>query len=220
MALNASTVKNENTGVRQEPLEAGNYPARVVQVIDLGLQPQQPYKGQEKAPAHEIMLTYEFGTEFIKDENGEDVEDKPRWLSETFPLRKYPEADKAKSTKRIDAIDPKGIHNGNFAAFVGAPCTVTIVNNVSKTNGNVYNNVGNVTPPMKGMNIPELKNPPKVFDLDDPDLEIFGSLPEWLQEKIKSNLNYQGSPLQRALSGDTEAPEKNEEEDDEIEKAW
>lgn len=219
MSLNAGKIKHENQGPKQEPLEAGNYPARVVQIIDLGLQPQQPYQGQEKAPAHEIMLTYEFGTEFIKDEEGNEVKDKPRWLSETFPIRKYPEADKAKSTKRIDAIDPKGAHKGNFAAFVEAPVTVTVVNNVSKKTGTVYNNVGNVTPPMKGMVIPELVNPPKVFDLDEPDLEIFGSLPQWLQDKIKENLTYQGSKLQRKLEGNVAAQDDNEQEE-ENDKDW
>jgi len=201
LALNASRIKQESKFKRAEPLDAGNYPARVVQVIDFGLQPQQPYKGEEKAPAHEVMLTYEFGMEFLKDENGEDDKNKPRWLSETFPIRKYPEADKAKSTKRIDAIDPKGVHRGNFAAFATLPVTVTVVNNVSKANGNVYNNVGNVTPPMKGMVIPDLVNEPKVFDLDNPDMTIFGSFPEWIQEKLKSNLNFRGSILEAALGG-------------------
>jgi hypothetical protein len=37
--------------------------------------------------------------------------------------------------------------------------------------------------------------------LDEPDLEIFESLPEWLQDKIKGNLNYAGSALQAALGG-------------------
>ena len=57
-----------------ELLEANNYPARVVQVIDLGLQAQRPYQGKDKPPAYEIMLTYELGTEFMRDED----EIKPR----------------------------------------------------------------------------------------------------------------------------------------------
>jgi len=51
-----------------------------------------------------------------------------------------------------------------------------------------------------------LKKEPKVFVLDEPDLEVFNSLPDWLQDKLKSNLEYQGSKLQALLSGDTAEP--------------
>ncbi len=55
----------------------------------------------------------------------------------------------------------------------------------------------------------ELKNPSSVFLLDDPDMELFNKLPKWIQEKIQSNLNYAGSPLEAALKG--KAPEKKQE---------
>src|SRR3546814_6949836 len=55
LGLNA---KNAAGAARNyEPLPAGTYPARLVQVVDLGLQPQRPYQGQEKSPAQEIMQT-------------------------------------------------------------------------------------------------------------------------------------------------------------------
>ena len=208
MALNASKVKSSAAPKNFTPLEAGNYLARLVQVIDLGMQEQRPYQGQEKPPAYEVMLTYELGTEFVKDENGNDQEDKPRWISETLPLRSL-QQDLAKSTKRIKALDPKMACAGDLAAMVGLPCTVTVVTNPDKKDPTkVYTNVGNVTPPMKGIPVPELVNEAKVFDLDEPDMEIFGSLPEWLQDKIKGNLEFQGSNLQKVLGG---APAKAEE---------
>jgi len=48
---------------------------------------------------------------------------------------------------------------------------------------------------------PDLVNDGKVFDIDSPDLDVFLSLPQWLQEKIQGNLDYEGSVLQEALSG-------------------
>ncbi len=204
MSLDASKIKgNGSNGPKADPLDNGNYAARVVQVIDLGIQKQRPFKGEPKAPAHCILLTYELGTEFLKDEEGNDRPDKPRWQTEDFPLHSL-QADRAKSTKRANAIDPNGITHGNFAKMVGAPCTVTLVQD-KKPDGKVWVNIGNVTPPMKGFNVPPLVNPPKVFDLDEPDLEVFLSLPEWLQDKIKSNLNYNGSKLQ-GLLGDKSEP--------------
>jgi len=193
--------------VEQDELAVDSYPCRVAQVIDLGLQTRDSWnqalnggKGgfevdTDKAPAPKIMLTYEFTTEFMKDEAGNDVEDKPRWMSEDFHV--FPlDNDLASSTKRYKGIDPHNIHKGNFAALANEPCTVTI-----GKKGNGKSKIGAVSPIMKGFVPAELKNPVKVFDLDNPDLEIFKSLPTWLQEKIQSNLEYAGSPLERLLGG-------------------
>ena len=202
MALNSNKAQPPAGGFkRADPIEAGNYMGRVVQVLDLGLQPQRPYKGEEKPPANEIMLTYELGTEFLKDDDGEDLLDKPRWLSETFPLR-HAKSELAKSTKRMVAFDPKGLLEGDFSQLPSMTCTITVGVWVSKQDDEkTGNNVINITPAMKGFPVPELVNPPKVFDLDEPDMEIFGSLPDWLQGKIKDNLNFAGSALQIALEG-------------------
>ena len=58
-------------------------------------------------------------------------------------------------------------------------------------------------------------NDPKIFDIDEPDMKIFTSLPKWLQDKMKENLNYGGSALEEAVSsykGDTgEEPDKGPE---------
>jgi hypothetical protein len=208
MALNARNVPKVGGGPAQEPIDAGSYPARVVQILDLGVQEQRPYKGEAKPPAHEIMLTYEFADEFMKDENGDDIEDKPRWLSETFPLRNL-DADLATSTKRYKALDPTEAYGGDFTELVETPCTLVIVNNVGtgKNAGKIYNNIQAVSAmrPRDAAKAPELVNPPKVFVLDEPDLEVFKSLPEWLQDKIKGNLDFDGSPLQEALEGGAKA---------------
>lgn len=218
MGLNAKQIKRERTGPKAEPLEPDVYRARLVQVIDLGLQPQRPYQGKEKPPAHEIMLTYEFCDEFMKDENGDDIEDKPRWLSETLPFYGL-FADKAKSTQRYYAFDPDEAFGGDFAKCIGVPVNVTVVNNIS--GDTVYNNVGNVAAMSgkKAAQCPELVNPSKVFDLDNPDMEVFNSLPDWIQEKIKGNLNYQGSPLQKALGGKA-APVKEQKKEESEDAPW
>lgn len=210
MGLNASKVAMpEGNRKRQAGVEAGNYLGRLVQVVDMGLQEQRPYKGEAKPPAHEVMFTYELGTEFMVDEDGNDMEDKPRWLSETFPFHNI-EADLAKSTKRIKAIDPELLHKGNLADMMGMPCTITVINNVNKKDPTkTYVDVGNVTPTMKGIPVPELKNDTRLFELDEPDMEVFESLPQWVQEKLKGNLNFNGSALQAALGikAETHEPE-------------
>ena len=106
MALNAKTASSGG-GMNIEPLEPGTYPARLVQVVDLGVQAQRPYQGKEKDPVQEILLTYEFVDEFLKDEDGNEETDKPRWLSESMPLFNL-SSERAKSTLRYNALDPCG----------------------------------------------------------------------------------------------------------------
>lgn len=207
MALQSALKTEKKSNVKrvaQAELEIDNYPCRVAQVIDLGLHHKDVWddtqkaftKATDKAPVNMLMVTYEFTTEFVKDEEGNDLEDKPRWLSERFPV--YPlDSDLATSTKRYNAFDPgAGKFGGDWARIAGEPCSVSITH---KRSGKAK--IGNVAKPMKGMVVAELKNPIKVLDLAEPDLDVFNSLPDWLQEEIKSNLEFAGSPLEALLAG-------------------
>lgn len=209
MGLNAKKVGGGNAGgnrVVQANIEPGTYPARLVQILDLGLQAQRPYQGKDKPPAQEIMLTYELVDEFMKDEAGNEVKDKPRWISETLPFYGL-FADKAKSTQRYNALDPNGEYDGDFSKAIGQAVNVTIVNNA--VGEKVYDNVATISTmrARDANNCPDLVNPPKLFDLDDPDMDVFNSLPEWLRDKIKGNLNYKGSKLEK-LAGNAAAEPK------------
>ena len=212
MSLNAKKVAGGGNGggkdfVEQQPIEAGVYPARIVQVLDLGLQSQRPYQGKEKPPANEINITYELVDTFMVDKDGNELEDKPRWISEVLPLHNLI-ADKAKSTQRYKAADPDEVFGGDFSKLVGVPVNVSVVHN--QVGDKLYVNVAGIAAmrPKDAAKCPDLVNPPKVFDLDEPDLEIFGSLPQWLQDKIKKNLKYAGSKLQAALDGKPAAQEQ------------
>lgn len=224
MALVAK--KGGNTGgnrVEQPLIEAGVYPARLVQIIDMGVQAQRAYQGKEKPPAQEIMLTYELVDTFCVDENGNELEDKPRWISETLPLYSI-DQDKAKSTQRYFALDPQGEDGGDFSAQIGKPVNITLVHNPYKDK--VYVNVAGIAAmrPRDAQKCPELVNDPKVFDLDAPDMTIFKSLPEWVQEKIKTNLHYQGSKLQAAIGGAPQeqapAPQQQAEDNEDNDAPW
>ena len=205
MGLNAKEKEFAGNGKRieQEAMEAGTYPARLVQVIDLGVQEQQPFKGEPKPPAQEIMTTYEFPDEFIQDEEGNDVEDKPRWLSENFVLHPL-DSDLAKSTKRYYAIDPDCDKGGDWTELLGMPVMVTIVANAGKGKnaGRVFNNIASTSGMRKkeADKLPDLKNPSKVFDQSDlSTAEIFLTLPQYIQDKIKGGLEWDGSAMEKAI---------------------
>ena len=209
--------KQEGTGTTQPLIVAGTYPIRVAQIIDLGVQKQRPYQGKEKPPVQEVMLTYEFLDEFCVDEDGNEDEAKPRWLSETMPLYSL-KADKAKSTNRYLAIDPQLEFDEDFTMLAGGAANATIVHNAGKgaNVGKTYMNIQSLSAmrPKDVANAPDLKNPTKVFVLDEPDLEVFSSLPEWIQDKIKGNLEYQGSVLQKALEGPQSGSDEPQSGDD------
>lgn len=217
MSLNAKESKNKGKGFTVELMDPGTYPARLVLVADLGLQPQREFKGEPKPPAYEILTTYEFLDEFLKDEEGNDDVSKPRWVSESFPLYSI-DSERAKSTKRYIALDPDMRFGGDWSRLVSVPCLVTIVNNPGKGQhaGKVFTNIANVAAmrPKDAAKAPPLVNPSQVFDLDDASVEGFKALPEWIQKKIAASLEFKGSKLDAALGGYTEPQEEDEGSDD------
>jgi hypothetical protein len=223
MSLNAKTVPIGGGGTKQPLLDIGTYPARVVRIVDLGLQNQRPFKGKEKPPAHEVNISYELLDAFMVDEDGKEIEDKPRWIHETFPLHNL-SADLAKSTKRYMALDPDMDYDGDFTKLIGTPCNVTVVHGQGKgaNAGKTYENIGGVSAmrDKDAKRAPALVNEPAVFTLDDPDLEVFNSFPQWLQDKIKTNLEFGGSKLEALLNGGTYEDGASEEVSDEEKEAW
>ena len=223
MSLKAKNIPSTSTGPAQPAIEPGPYPARIAQIIDLGLQTRRAFEGKEKAPAHHIRITYELVDEFMVDEEGEVDEDKPRWVSESLAFFGL-QADNANSTKRYLALDPDEVHEGDFAELAGAACSVNVVQKAGsgKNKDKIYNNVASITPPRKRDldNFPELKNPPVVFTLDEPDFEVFNTLPTWLQDDIKGNLEYAGSALASMLDGGVSpevAPQDSEDKPGDVE---
>lgn len=213
MALNAKNKKGPaGDRVEQADIEEGSYNCRVVEIIEMGLQPQRAHKGKVKPPVDHIRITYELGDEFMVDEDGEEMLDKPRWYSEEMPFYGVG-MDMAKCNKRLKAIDPENKADGDWSKLVGAPVVVTFIVNVKPEK--TYVNVASASV-MKKKDVlkqPKLQNPPKVFDIDDPDMEMFGELPNWLQDKIKGNLNFKGSPLEKAVNGEVVDEEEEVEEE-------
>ena len=207
MSLNSNDLP-AGGGTEFEPMEPGTYPARTVCMIDLGLQDGGSWQDKKKPPVNKIALTYEFVDEWLKDEDGNDMKDKPKWLTEMMPFYSLG-ADKAKSTKRYLALDPKNVHEGDFSMILDVPCMVTVVHNPNKKKpGQVWENIAGVTAMREkdAAKCDPLVNDTLIFDLDDPDVEVFTKLPKFIQAEIKKGLEYEGSKLY-GLLGDESAPE-------------
>lgn len=207
MSLNAKQVP-QNGGKRlTPPLEAGAYPARLVTVTTLGIQEQRAFKGESKPPKLELMLGYELLDEFLKDEDGNDILEKPRWLSETITFSNL-KSEKAKSTLRYYALDPDVKHDGDWGKLLNTPCILTVVPEAYRDKFNMER-VKEKISAVSGMRAkeaakaPPLVNEPRIFDFDSPNMEVYETFPDWIKEKLQKALNFKGSALDKMLRGET-----------------
>lgn len=212
MALNAGKVEsNGNKFPKALLLEHGVYPCHLVQLIGFGLQKQDPYEGKEKPPALEIYTTYEIADEFLLDEDGNEDKTKPRWISERLKLHSL-DSSLAKSTIRYTALDPKIEFGGDWTQLIGVPAMVTIIQ--KKTGkGEMINKIGSVSSmrDKEAARLDGLVNEPIIFDPDEPDLKVYGSLPNWMKETIENALDFEGSVLEEALKNSVPGSEEEEE---------
>jgi hypothetical protein len=201
------------SGKVHPPMEPASYPSRVVIIADLGLQPQF-FQNEEKDPKREISLTFEHVDEFLKDDDGEDLKDKPRWNTKRFALNNI-DNEKATSTKIYKGLDPANVHNGDWKPLLGVACSVSIGKTPGKgANANrEFNTVMGVSSmrAKEAAALPALVNKALYFDLDEPDIDVFYALPNFLQEKIKSNLNFKGSVLEDLIRQHPKPEQKKEE---------
>lgn len=207
MALNANKLPSTNN--TYVPVDPGTYPARLVSLVDLGLQAQREFKGEAKPPAREIALTYELVDEFMKDEDGAADPTKPRWITEIHPFHPL-SSEKATSTKRYLVFDPNKDADGDWVQQLGKPVNVTIVLNPGK-NGRIYENVSAISAmrPKDAEKCEPLVNAIVTFDFDAPNKEVFDKLPKFLKDKLQGSLEYAGSALEK-LVGKASAPAKQE----------
>jgi hypothetical protein len=179
MSLNMQKLSKPTNSATRSRVAEGTYPARLVQIVSLGVQ-EGEWQGERKV-APKVTLTFELPTETITI-NGEE---QPRWISKEFNLSLH---EKSSLTPIVKALDPAG-QCKDLSELLGKPCMVQVG---STNTGNAK--ITNIVAPMRGMPVAEIYNPAKMlaFDFDNPDLEMFATFPQFMQEKIKSAINYNG----------------------------
>lgn len=209
-----------------ETLPAGTYPGYLIQVVDIGMQPRSSFDNQEKGPAPHIMLTYELADEFMKDEDGQEIKEKPLWRTETQALFNL-KVEQATSSKRYKVLDPSGVANGDFARLLGTPVNISIINNPGsgKNAGRVFEKIVGISAmrDKDAAKLPGMKNKPRVFDLDAPDMAIYNSFSDYVKGRILANLEFKGSKLEGLIEAskgtgakmDSPPPMQSQEDGDE-----
>lgn len=192
MGLNANSFASGG-GEGNNPIPIGSHVGRLVQVVDKGIQARQPYQGQAKDPIQMIILTFELPFCRI---NVEGV-DKPRWFS---VVRNASTHAKAGLTKDLKVLDPTGAYGGDLSKMLGTPVILNVVQKTDSAGQPIDGTkIESIAPLVQGMQVPNLENPPRVFDFDNPSMEVYLQLPEWLRTDILKALNFPGSKVQAML---------------------
>lgn len=174
------------------PLDGGTYMSVCVGVIDLGEQYRQFDKQKQGKYAEECMFIFEIPSERVQ----VDGEDKPRWLSSkryTVSLHErsalYQMLTSWRGKALSDAeLDPAG--DGFDLMQMAGQGAMLSVSVAEKDDGRLKNKIEAVTGFPKGIAPPQPESEILVFDADDPDMEVFGKLPEWIQDVIRKSTQF------------------------------
>lgn len=150
----------------------------------MGHQPGFEYQGKEIKSSYKLRLTYELPNSLMDD-------GRPHWVSEEITNS---DNDKSALYARVNAL--KGDFN-NLTAMIGSPCTVHLV--PGKPGYVKINGKAGISGVPNGVTVGELANPTFTFDLENPDMTVFEGFPEFIQDRIKGNLDYEGSALEERI---------------------
>lgn len=167
---------------------AGAYIGRCYSLIDLGTQETNGQYGVKFQ--HKIRIGWEL---FGEDEQGNpltievDGKNMPMTISKSYTVSLH---EKASLRKDLAAWRGRDFNDDEAKAFdvsklLGAYCMVNVT--TSETNGKTYSNVAGLTPlpgalkNAKPAGVHEIVS----FDLDAPDMNVFATFHEKLQEAIK-----------------------------------
>lgn len=193
----------------------GAYIGRCYSLIDLGTQLSSGQFGEKLQ--HKIRIGWEL---FGDDEDGNpltvnvDGKEMPMTISKSYTVSLH---EKAGLRKDLAAWRGRDFSEEEAKAFdvsklLGAYCMVNCTH--SETNGKTYTNVAGLTP-LPGA-LKNAKPAPVhehvVFDLDKPDMKVFNSFHEKLQEAIKKSPEWQQSQ-RKPSSGFDDMPSDFDSED-------
>ena len=168
--------------------EKGSHMGRLLAILDLSLQPEFIWEGKTTPPRYMVSFIYELT-------GSENKENKPYILSEDFKVSDH---DASKMYDRVTTLDPtmtltKG--GEDLSGLLTVPCMIEVDHNAKG-----YAKIKKVSGVPSNFQVDPLLNTPYTFEFDNPDMNIFNALPEFVQNKIKSALTYEGSELHKQVT--------------------
>lgn len=182
------TVKASGGSSTFKPVPAGMHLARCYRIVDMGTQ-TTTWKGQTKQQP-KVMLQFEVHSE---DSNGNPIvtdKGEPMSISKNFTaslgenaiLRQELENWRSRA---FTADELKGFQLKNV---LGAWAMLSVVKEQGN-DGNEYTNISSINPvssQIKKAGLPEGHNELKIFDLENPDMELFETFGNKIKEKIQA----------------------------------
>lgn len=184
MALTASDSGSGNF----KRVPAGSHIARCFSIADLGTHTTNGQYGE--TTNRKIRLAWEI---FGEDENNEpltievDGKQMPMTINKTYTLSL---GEKAALRKDLSAwrgrdFTPDELKAFDVSTVIGAYAMLNVT--ISESNGKTYSNVAGISPLHKSMAKPNPVHANQLFDLDNPDMKVFNSFYESLQDYIKES---------------------------------
>lgn len=200
-------VASDSGGGNFKRVPQGVFIGRCYSLIDLGTQLSTGQYGEKMQ--HKIRIGWEL---FGEDDNGEplvvevDGQTMPMTITKSYTVSLHEKSSLRKDLaawrgKDFSDEEAKGF---DISKLIGAYCMVNVA--TSETNGKTYSNVAGLTPlpgALKNAK-PEPVHAHIKFDLDEPDMAVFSTFHEKLQEAIKRSPEWaksQGKVPAAASSG-------------------
>lgn len=167
---------------RVPPMTPGTKMGICVGFVGIGEQ-MTTYKGSSTRK-DQVLVTIEFPSEKVEI----DGEMKPRQLSKSMTRTTDK---KGTFSKTVSSWFAKNFTEEELEAIgeddlLMRPCMVT----VSLSDDEQYANIDNIVQYPEGLPIPTTTTVPFSFDVEEWDDEVFKTLPEWIQDKIKKSTQY------------------------------
>lgn len=191
--INLEKSGGSNSGFESTPLTEGVQEARIVRVIDLGIQERKPHNGEAKPPIGMLTVMFEMADDKITIKNKDGKEE----ILPAFAFKPINVigGERANLTKLAVAAGLGG-KSLNLSDLIGKAVSLDIVNN--EYNGKIYSNVKSVNGLSERVakTVPELVADSYFFDFDAPDIEVAQKLSKKMKAKIANALNYKGSKVE------------------------
>lgn len=193
--------------------ESGTYMGRVQSVIEIGTV-KTPFFQEDKATQkriidkdgnpipkwqHQVKIAFELYDEDRMTFAAKDIQIS---MGDLSTLKKWCEALLNIKIKQNDIVDIKKL--------VGTTGLVTV--EAKEVNSKVYLGVRNVSPLMKGMEVPEAKTFPFFISYKDWNEELFQKLPTYVKEKMSLTAEYRNMRLRQDKKEEDNKPQDWSEE--------
>jgi hypothetical protein len=200
------------SGGNFERCPAGVHLARCYRIIDIGTQ-KITFKGESKF-SHQVMFSWEVHG---KNDDGTPIsmrDGRPYSVMKTYTL-----SWSQKANLRLDLQSWRGkeftqeeLRGFDLKNVLGVWCQLNVMDQQS-SNGNTYSNVKSITPVpsfIKQQGMPEGVNKLEMFNIDEPNLDLFATFSDNLKNKIQASPEWQRRSVPKIMS----APIENFGDDD------